>query len=60
PFCYAGKAHPELAPEGRLAVSYVCNLFVDGDDAVGAVLERLRTTHGTYRPRIMDVAVPPE
>lgn len=58
PFCYAGKAHPELAPEGELLVSYVCNVFADGDDPIGAVLERLRTTTGIYRPKLVRVPIP--
>lgn len=59
PFCYAGKAHPELAPSGELAVSYVCNVFADRDDGVAAVLERLRTTVWIYRPKLVRVPLPP-
>jgi len=58
-FCYAGKAHPELAPSGDLLVTYVCNLFAETGDEDASVLERLRTTPSIYRPRAVRVAVPP-
>ncbi len=58
PFCYAGKAHPELAPSGALLVTWVCNLYAAPGDDVGAVLERLRTTPSLYRPRARRIAVP--
>ena len=57
-FCYAGKAHPELAPSGSLLVTWVCNLFAEPGEDVGAVLERLRTTPSLYRPRALRIAVP--
>lgn len=59
PFCYAGKAHPELAPSGELVVTWVCNLFAERPDEIPAVLERLRTTPSLYRPRLARLAVPP-
>lgn len=59
PFCYAGKAHPELAPSGELVVSYVCNVFAERDDRVAEVLERLRTTGWIYRPKLVRVPLPP-
>jgi len=58
PFCYAGKAHPELAASGALLVTWVCNFFADSDDETPAVLERLRTTESFYRPHAMRLAVP--
>lgn len=58
PFCYAGKAHPELAPSGALLVTWVCNLHAGPGDDVGAVLERLRRTPSLYRPRVRRVDVP--
>ncbi len=58
PFCYAGKAHPELAPSGALLVTWVCNLYAAPEDEVGAVLERLRTTPSLYRPRARRIAIP--
>lgn len=60
PFCYAGKAHPELAPSGELVVSYVCNLFTGPADPIAAVLERLRTTTSIYRPKLVRVPIPAE
>jgi len=58
-FCYAGKAHPELAASGELLVTYVCNVFAETGEADAAVLERLRTTPSLYRPRPVRLAVPP-
>lgn len=58
PFCYAAKAHPELARAGRLLVTYVCNLFATREDEVPAVLERLRATPALYRPRVVELPVP--
>ncbi len=58
PFCYAAKAHPELAPAGRLLVTYVCNLFASRADEIPAVLERLRATPALYRPRVVELPVP--
>jgi hypothetical protein len=55
-FCYAAKEHPQLAPEGELLITYVCNLFTrDGEDSF-AVLGRLLDTMYLYRPRA--VAIP--
>ncbi|MFO0688035.1 MAG: DUF4185 domain-containing protein [Myxococcota bacterium] len=59
PFCYAGKAHPELAAAGRLVVSYVCNVYADRDDAAFSALERLRTSPGIYRPKLVRLPIPP-
>jgi len=58
PFCYAAKAHPELAGSGELVVTYVCNLFARGPGEETAVLERLRTTPSLYRPRVLRVPLP--
>lgn len=58
-FCYAGKAHPELAGSGELLVTYVCNVFAETGDEEASVLERLRTTPSLYRPRAVHLSVPP-
>lgn len=57
-FCYAGKAHPELADGGKLLVTYVCNVYAESGDDDASVLERLRTTPSLYRPRAVRVSVP--
>ena len=57
-FCYAGKAHPELAHGGRLLVTYVCNFWSARNGELGAVLERLRTSPAFYRPRVLRLRVP--
>ena len=59
-FCYAGKAHPQFAPEGQLLVTYVCNLFARSPQEVPAVLERLRETPSLYRPKIVPIELPLE
>ena len=58
PFCYAGKAHPELAPSGELLVTWVCNLYAPDDREIPEVLERLRTTPTLYRPRTLRIPIP--
>ncbi len=58
PFCYAGKAHPELAPSGELFVTWVCNLYASNELEIPAVLERLRNVPGLYRPRTIRLKVP--
>ncbi len=57
-FCYAGKAHPELARSAELLVTYVCNVYAERGEALPAVLERLRTTPSIYRPRALRLDVP--
>lgn len=57
-FCYAGKAHPELAHSAELLVTWVCNVYAERDDEIGAVLERLRTTRSIYRPQVRRIEVP--
>lgn len=59
PFCYAAKAHPELAPSGMLFVTWVCNFFAERPEETPHVLERLRATPATYRPRTARFALPP-
>ncbi|MBK7948298.1 MAG: hypothetical protein IPK00_06055 [Deltaproteobacteria bacterium] len=59
PFCYAGKAHPELAPSGQLLVTYVCNFWAADPEEIAPVLERLRTSPTFYRPRVLLFRVPP-
>ena len=58
-FCYAAKAHPELARSAELLVTYVCNVYAERDDELPAVLERLRTTPSIYRPQALRFDVPP-
>lgn len=58
PFCYAGKAHPELAVSGALLVTWVCNFYAESDEETPAVLERLRATKSFYRPHAIRLAVP--
>lgn len=58
PFCYAGKAHPELAPSGELLVTWVCNLYAPDEREIPEVLERLRTTPTLYRPRTRRIPIP--
>ena len=58
-FCYAAKAHPELAPSAELLVTYVCNIYGERDDELPALLERLRTTPSIYRPQALRLGVPP-
>ena len=57
-FCYAAKAHPELAGSAELLVTYVCNVYAERGEELPAVLERLRTTPSIYRPRALRIAVP--
>ena len=57
-FCYAAKAHPELAPSAELLVTYVCNVYAERGKELPAVLERLRTTPSIYRPRALRLDVP--
>ncbi len=58
-FCYAAKAHPELARSAELLVTYVCNVYAERGEELPAVLERLRTTPSIYRPRTLRLDVPP-
>ena len=58
PFCYAGKAHPELAPSGELLVTWVCNLYAPHEHEIPEVLERLRTSPTLYRPRTLRIQIP--
>lgn len=58
PFCYAAKAHPELAPSGELFVTWVCSLFPERPEETPRVLERLRTTPEIYRPRAARFELP--
>lgn len=58
PFCYAGKAHPELAPSRELLVTWVCNLYAPHEHEIPEVLERLRTTPTLYRPRTLRIQIP--
>lgn len=57
-FCYAAKEHPQFAREGRLLLTYVCNLFTpDGQDE-WAVLSRLAEQMNLYRPRVISIPFP--
>lgn len=51
-FCYAAKEHPQLAQEGEILLTYVCNLFTPKGGDPWAILRRM----DLYRPR--PVALP--
>jgi hypothetical protein len=62
-FCYAAKEHPQLAREGEIFITYVCNLFTPpGDDAI-AIMQRLFVAMDLYRPVVVtlpvEVVLPP-
>jgi hypothetical protein len=57
-FCYAAKAHPQLARPGRLLVTYVCNLFARNETETLAVLQRLTESPSLYRARAVSVPIP--
>lgn len=54
-FCYAAKEHPQLAREGELTITYVCNLFARADEDPLAVLKRLAYKMDLYRPRTVSI-----
>jgi hypothetical protein len=57
-FCYAAKEHPQLAREGELLITYVCNLFTrDAEDPL-VVLGRLLDDMSLYRPRAVTIPLP--
>jgi hypothetical protein len=57
-FCYAAKEHPQLARDGELILTYVCNLFTRrGEDPFG-VLGRLLGRMDLYRPRVVALPLP--
>jgi len=57
-FCYAAKEHAELASEGRMLFSYVCNLYTRAEDDAFAVLRRLLERMDLYRPRTVSLPFP--
>jgi hypothetical protein len=57
--CYAAKEHPQLAREGRLVLTYVCNLFARPGEAPGPVLRRLLVDMDLYRPVPVAIEPPP-
>jgi hypothetical protein len=53
--CYAAKEHPQLAAEGELLITYVCNLFTpDGEDPM-KTLRRLLERMDLYRPQVVSI-----
>jgi hypothetical protein len=57
-FCYAAKEHPQYAPEGRLLLTYVCNLFAPAGQDEWVVLSRLAEQMNLYRPRVVELPLP--
>ena len=56
--CYAAKEHPHLAGEGRLLITYVCNLFTKEGEDPFAVLGRLLDQMNLYRPVAVSLPLP--
>ena len=48
--CYAGKSHQRFAPEARLFVTYVCNLYAPPGTNPYPAIERLQRNMELYRP----------
>jgi hypothetical protein len=48
--CYAGRSHQRFAPEARLFVTYVCNLYAPPGTDPYPVIERLQRNMELYRP----------
>ncbi len=55
--CYAAKEHPELAREGELVITYVCNLFTPTDAEPLAVLQELKLDMDLYRPVVVRLPI---
>jgi len=51
PFCYAGKAHPQLPAGAGTWITYVCNLFAASPEDDFAVLRALAANDSIYRPK---------
>jgi hypothetical protein len=56
--CYAAKEHPQLAGEGRLLITYVCNLFTKAGEDPFEIISRLFEQMNLYRPVAVSLPLP--
>ena len=56
-FCYAAKEHPQLARDGDILFTYVCNFFTPTGEDPYAILRRLFARMDLYRPQVVTIPI---